>query len=55
MWGLLVEVGGNLKSSGQTWHANKVDFILYVLIYWMIKIVMPFRMCLGTCQGMAKN
>lgn len=33
--------GGSLKSSGQNWHANKVDFSLDMLIFCMIRRVMP--------------
>lgn len=47
--------GGNLTSSGQNWPANKVDFSLDMLIFHMIKRVMPLKICLDTCQGMAKN
>lgn len=37
--------GGKLKIYWQNWHANKVDFILYMLIFCMIKRVMPLTMC----------
>lgn len=47
--------GGNLKSSGQNWPANTVDFSLDMLIFCMIKRMMPLKICLDTCQGMAKN